>query len=296
MLIICKSCKKLIDTDKHDFCPKCGSNFNYGENLTVTNHTEDYEEYERRMAEQQRAAVENRMNNTKQATKKETQKRLKKQADKAQGKKNGCIGCFAVVIFLLASFGSILSDEDIDLDELFSDDYSTAAQTTAYTAPVISFDAPDYVDIESTDDEYDPAPYIGGGVGDTAYGDTYNFTLTELSVYENEFFPPSEGCVYMSFTLSLENTSDSSRLFYELPVVEANGKECNFAGFSGLFIPGELAPGEVYEKAVIYEVPTDTVFLDIYYGDETAIYILGYDIEGFEPDFGYEYDGNDSQY
>ena len=188
------------------------------------------------------------------------------------------------------------SYEDIDLDELFSDDYSTAAQTTAYTAPVISFDAPDYVDIESTDDEYDPAPYIGGGVGDTAYGDTYNFTLTELSVYQNEFFPPSEGCVYMSFTLSLENTSDSSRLFYELPVVEANGKECNFAGFSGLFIPGELAPGEVYEKAVIYEVPADTVFLDIYYGDETAIYILGYDIEGFEPDFGYEYDGNDSQY
>ena len=47
MLIICKSCKKIIDTDKHDFCPKCGSNFNYGDNLTVTNHTEDYEEYER---------------------------------------------------------------------------------------------------------------------------------------------------------------------------------------------------------------------------------------------------------
>ena len=25
MFIICKSCKKLVDTNKHDFCPKCGS-------------------------------------------------------------------------------------------------------------------------------------------------------------------------------------------------------------------------------------------------------------------------------
>ncbi len=280
MLIICKSCKKLIDTDKHDFCPRCGSNFNYGENLTVANHTEDYEEYERRMAEQQRAAVENRMNNTKQATKKETQKRLRKQADKAQGKKNGCIGCFAVVIFLAAAFGSILSEEDIDLDELFGDDYSASAQTTAYTAPAISFDAPDYVDIESTDDDYTYPQFVLPR--ETAYTDKYSFICTEIEEYENEFFKPDEGYKYLSFTFKLENTTDSTRFYYDSPTCTADGEEAIMAAFGGLFIPCQLEPGEVYESTVVFQMPEYALFYDIYYGDDVVIYASISDVEGYE--------------
>lgn len=284
MLIICKSCKKLIDTDKHDFCPKCGSNFNYGENLTVTNHTEDYEEYERRMAEQQRAAVENRMNNTKQATKKETQKRLKKQADKAQGKKNGCIGCFAVVIFLAAAFGSILSDEDIDLDELFTDEYSTAAQTTAYEAPVISFDAPDYIDIENVDDysgyDEDYTYYILAG--ETAETKNYAFTCTEVAEYENEYLPPAEGNKYISFTFSLENTTKSDRFYYNTLNCYTDGEEAAMAIFGGLFLPGQLGAGQAYEGTVVFEVPEEALFFDIHYGDDVVIYTSVADIEGYE--------------
>ena len=47
MLLICKSCKKIIDTNKHDFCPKCGANFNYSEGLSDGTRTEDYAEYQR---------------------------------------------------------------------------------------------------------------------------------------------------------------------------------------------------------------------------------------------------------
>lgn len=281
MLIICKGCKKLIDTDKHDFCPKCGSNFNYGENLTAANHTADYEEYERRMAEQQRAAVENRMSNTKQATKKETQRRLKNQANQAQGKKNGCIGCFAVVIFLVASFGSILSDEDIDLDELFGDSYDTPYQTTtAYTFPEVSFYVPDYVDVESTDDDYTYPQFALPG--ETAYTDKYSFICTEIKEYENEYFKPDEGYKYLSFTFKLENTTDSARFYYDSPTCTADGEEATVAAFGGLFIPCQLDPGEVYESTVVYQIPDYALFYDIYYGDDVVIYASISDVEGYE--------------
>lgn len=29
MKVVCKSCKKQIYIEKHDFCPKCGANFQY---------------------------------------------------------------------------------------------------------------------------------------------------------------------------------------------------------------------------------------------------------------------------
>lgn len=31
MKVVCKSCKKQIDTEKHDFCPKCGANLSEAE-------------------------------------------------------------------------------------------------------------------------------------------------------------------------------------------------------------------------------------------------------------------------
>lgn len=279
MLIICKSCKKLVDTNKHDFCPKCGSNFNYGENLTVATNTADYEEYERRMAEQQRNAVENRMNNPRELTKKETQKRLRKQADKAQGKKNGCIGCFAVVIFLAASFGSIFADGDIDVDEILEKIFEEETGP-AVTTPAISFDAPDYVDIESTDYDYTYPQIVLPR--ETAYTDKYSFICTEIAEYENEFFKPDEGYKYLSFTFKLENTTDSTYFYYESPTCMADGEEAAMAAFGGLFIPGQLDPGDVYESTVVFQIPEYALFYDIYYGDDVIIYASISDIEGYE--------------
>lgn len=280
MLIMCKSCKKLVDTNKHDFCPRCGSNFNYGENLKAVNNTADYEEYEHRMEEQQRAAVENRINNPKELTAKETQKRLKKQEDKAQGKKNGCIGCFAVVLFLAVAFGTILSDEDIDLDELFADDYEAAVSVTV---------PEDDIYTEFVPDEYDDYTYtqfiLPGG---TAYTENYTFSCTGVAEYENEFFKPDEGCKYISFTFKLENITDTTRFYYDSPVCMADGEEAAMAAFGGLFIPGQLEPGEVYEGTVVFQMPEHALFYDIYYGDDVVVYASISDIEGYEDYWGQE--------
>lgn len=293
MLIICKSCKKLVDTDKHDFCPKCGSNFNYGENLKIENHTEDYEEYERRMAEQQRAAVENRMNNTKQATKKETQRRLKNQANQAQGKKNGCSGCVAAIVIAVFGFGvlsGIIEESDFDIDEFLNEEFGTVQQTTAYTVPEIPdiyYDLPEFSDnyTDSQTTEEDSPSYLVG-VGETAYTEKYALTCTEVSLYENEFLPADEGYRYISFTLSLENTTDSSRMYFgNIRCISI--EECAQAGFSGIFFPGELEAGGVYEKSVIFQVPEEEYFYDIYFDNEVIIYTSVADIEGYFDEYTY---------
>ena len=288
MLIICKSCKKLVDTNKYDFCPKCGSNFNYGENLTVENHTADYEEYERRMEEQQRAAVEKRMSDTKQATRKETQRRLKNQANQAQGKKNGCSGCAAAIVIIIFGFGvfsGIIEESDVDFDELFGDDYSEPAQTTADIVPEISFDAPDYIDIETITDDYadNDSEYVSYIVtGETAYTEKYSLTCTEVAEYENELLPPSEGNRYISFKLVLENTTDAERFYYNSPTCVTEYGEATPAMFAGMFLPGRLDAGQTYENTVTFEVPEGAMYFDIYYGDDVVIYTTVFDIDGYD--------------
>lgn len=292
MLIICKSCKKLIDTDKHDFCPKCGSNFNYGENLTAANHTADYEEYERRMAEQQRAAVENRMSSTKQATRKETQRRLKNQANQATGKKNGCIGCFVAVLVVFVMGMSFLSEIDFDFSELLGDEYGAVAETvSSYIEEEIPdnyyVELPDISDYIETDTEYtepDNYEYIYGALNIPAYTDTYTLTLTEVSVYENEFITADEGNMYVSFNLVLENITGDSRLYLDSINCRADGEDVPPASFGGIYFPGELEPGETYERTLIFEVPEDSKWFDIYYGDDVMILASVYDIAGYEVD------------
>ncbi|MBR4111472.1 MAG: hypothetical protein IKK53_00405 [Ruminiclostridium sp.] len=288
MFIICKSCKKLVDTNKHDFCPKCGSNFNYGDNLTVANHTEDYEEYERRMAEQQRAAVENRMNNTKQATRKETQRRLRNQANQAQDKKNGYSGCVAAIIVIIFGFGvvsGIVEEGDIDLESLLWGEYADEHETPVYTTPEISVDVPDYIDIETLPDDYadNDAEYTRYVIkGETAYTENYSLTCTEIAGYENEVLPPSEGNRYISFTMVLENTTDSERFFYNSPSCVTEYGDATPAMFTGMFLPGRLEPGQTYESTVTFEVPEGAMYFDIYYGDDVVIYTSVFDIEDYD--------------
>ncbi len=287
MLIICKSCKKLIDTDKHDFCPKCGSNFNYGDNLKVTNHTADYEEYERRMAEQQRAAVENRMNDTKQATKKETQRRLKNQANQAQGKKNGCSGCAGAIVLLIFGLGvlsGIFEEADFDIDEFLNEEFGTASQTSAYTLPAdIYIEIPEY--LQNIEEDYIeeevnyPSHFIIAG--ETAYTDKYSITCTEVSEYENLLIGAEEGYKYISFKLSLENTTNSERYYYESITCLADGAAAEMTTYAGLFLPGRLDAGECYESSVVFKVPEEAALFDIYYGDDVVIYTSVADIEDY---------------
>lgn len=307
MLIICKSCKKVIDTDKHDFCPKCGANFNYNKNLTAVNHTEDYEEYERSRAEAQRAAVENRADPTKINTRRETQRRLKNASNKADGKKNGCIGCFGVLIAMVVIFSEVLEDSGESFETFlnsFSDelgivgeladkyiDEETAAFTTAYEVSPAETLEPPYED----EIVYDENGYVIASTGETVYMEDYSITLSEISEYKNDVLEAPEGYAYLSFTLKLTNTSDSTRFFYESISLHAM-EDCALCPFSGLYLPGELEAGAEYERAVIFEVPRNALFLDLYYGEDVVFYGFAPDIEGYEPDWGYEYDGDDSQY
>ncbi len=68
MLKICKSCKALVDTNKHDFCPKCGANFNFDERtkLDVSLHNE-MQRVDEQFAQQRRNAVESQMKPPKEA-------------------------------------------------------------------------------------------------------------------------------------------------------------------------------------------------------------------------------------
>lgn len=60
MLKLCKSCKALVDTNKHDFCPKCGANFNYDERKNVEKNLH-HEKADEQLAQQRREAVEKQM-------------------------------------------------------------------------------------------------------------------------------------------------------------------------------------------------------------------------------------------
>ena len=49
-------------------------------------------------------------------------------------------------------------------------------------------------------------------------------------------------------------------------------------------MPGELEAGEEYSKRVIFEVPEDSIYFDIYVGDEVAIFTSIADIESLNPE------------
>jgi len=332
MKIICNSCKAIIDTEKHDFCPKCGANFVYGERLKLDNSANVRDEFNEQQEELNRRQIEQKIKSNENAAQNQAEPRMsdsernaqweehrkyhqknaaKKADNKATGKKNGCIGCFAVVLFFIFGMGNVLEDsgEDIsdvmeNIEDVFAEfiEEETADYTTAYNwedeIPAVITALPDELNeivYGSTQDEYDTTPNTALA-GETAYADTYCLTLNNVSIFESQNLkPPAEGYVYMRFRLELINTSDADGLFYQPITLEADGVECNAASFSALYLPGELAPGESYESGVIFEVPKDAIFLDLYYGDELVIYALSYDIEGYEPDFGYEYDESGAQ-
>jgi len=335
MKIICNSCKAIIDTEKHDFCPKCGANFVYGERLKVDQSANvrdealaQSEELNRRQVEQQ---IENNerishneahninqapppmrndidLNAQREAHRKYHQKNAANKANnKATGKKNGCVGCFAVAIFFIFGMGTVFEDtgEDIsdimeNIEDAFEDFVKEeTAGTTAFNwddeIPAVLTAMPDRLEEivnSTTTEEIDYTPNTAL-TGETVYTDTYSITLNEIALYENQYFVAPEGYVYMSFNLSLQNISDRDIFYYDILTLEADGLECAAATFAGIFLPGELAPDEIYEETVIFQIPADAIFLDLHYGDDVTLYGLTYDVEGFEPDFGYDYEETD---
>lgn len=229
MLIICKSCKKLIDTEKHDFCPKCGANFNYSDNLNGDTKVEDYKEYERNR-DIERSYPQNHNHNAQKAnTKLETKRRIRNNVNKQDGKKNGCIGCFVALIFIFIAGGSLIVPELDAVFEAFGGDFSNPVEEdTGYKpALVTTFDyisSYPYIDFEAIEDNF--IEKIAVGYGETAYRENINVTCDEVSVAPDAEVP--EGYTPLSFHLIIEKLSGSDNVFYfdVGTKLYADGEEC----------------------------------------------------------------------
>ncbi len=199
MLYVCKSCKKIVDTNKHDFCPKCGANFNYSEGLNGGTRTEDYAEYERnreieeqlRQREEQNRQLEehnklleeqNRQADvqgaqsepqrtqeyyhphhnhgaTLRAQQYETKRRLQAQQNKHDGKKNGCMGCLAVAALIFFGGTSLVFG---GVEALLEDIFEDSEYSDAFSE--IGGYVDDYIEDETEDFFTDNEPQYAEGI------------------------------------------------------------------------------------------------------------------------------------
>lgn len=301
MKIICGSCKKIVDTNKHDFCPKCGSNFNYYEGLSSQTRHEDYNEYERarqesnvRMAEaeaqaardaheaQHRANAEAAQREArKRASELETKRRRAAAGNKQEGKKNAGCGCFTVVMIIVIFGMGMLSEVD-NADELFeaiSDEFTSYVEeeTEGYFDDY-TYDEYEMPPAEVYTNEYNPDSYDSmAELYETAIGDTYSIYCDEIIPAEGTSAPPADGYVHLSFHLVLENTYDLNEATYYFAgaTCYADGMECMPILLTDFeyFAPGLLDYGDVYGAYVTFDIPVDTDSVSLIYCDETEIRI-----------------------
>lgn len=295
MKIICGCCKKIIDTEKHDFCPKCGANFNYSQALNVNTNTQQYEENQERINEERRNAVENKVN-----------KRVRNTPapNNSVGKKNGkggcCAGCFVALVIFFSVGVAVISDlsDEFDFESMFEeihDTYTDPEYTTTddYKKPDES--KPEDIVTEDTKPEEKPEekpdvrPEITNPdnfilTGETAYADDYSVTCTEVSFYESMIATPPEGVWYVAFDITIKNTTEKKQFYYPSIKCFVDDTRCNVLYLTGMFMPGELEADEEYSKRVIFEVPEDSIYFDIYVGDEVAIFTSIADIESLNPE------------
>lgn len=288
MLIICKGCKKFVDTDKHDFCPKCGSNFNYGENLKADNHTADYEEYERNRNAERRAAAENKSNNRRLNTEAETKRRLRNASNKRDEKKNGAIGCFVAVVFVIIMFGKLIGSAG----ESFESFFSSFDEDLGEVGRVID----DYIEQEVSDWESDTEIVcITVGYGETAYRENINVTC------DGAFYTPEEvvdrlpdGYTCVTFHLLIEKLSGTGNVFYFNNAVKlyTGLEECEqVISYELMNASAEVIdePG-YYDGYVSFIVPADAEEFSLIWYNNTEIVIKREDFEG---DFGEYTDESD---
>lgn len=292
MKIICGCCKKIVDTEKHDFCPKCGANFNYSQALSVSSNAQEYEKHEEKLNEQRRNVAQNSINNPK--------KTAPVNQNTPNGKKKSkggcCAGCFvALIIFLSVGF-VIISDlaEELDFESFFEEVHDTYIDTDS-TTPDYDYEKPDEskpaepTPDETTPDETDPEddysnihPDIIIFKGETAEMENYSVTCNKVSVYENKFVEAPEGSKYISFDLSICNITETNQLLYPSLRCFADGEACTVLYLTGVFFPGELEPGEEYNKSIVFEVPEDAVSYELYINNSVGIFTTIADVDGYE--------------
>ena len=304
MKIICGSCKAIIDTEKHDFCPKCGSNFNYSEGLKGGTRTEDYKEYERNrqesnvrmaQAEAERArdaheaehranAMEAERAAREQRNIQETRRRHQAHSEKQTGKKNTGCGCFVTAVIAISVIGGFLSDVDSE-GELFdkiADEFNAYVEeeTADFTAPIYVEDEP--VDYDYYYEQTSPPEYSYEMEtlewGEIGYGDGYTIRGNVMIIGDNELTAP-EGYKYIEFGFTAENTSDSD-VYINMGNFRcfADSVECYPAdgGQSG-YEPYLLEENAIVSINLKYEVPLGTIMYEVVYNDEFCFYVFNDD-------------------
>lgn len=310
MLFICKSCKKIVDTNKHDFCPKCGANFNYSEGLDGGTRTEDYAEYERnreheeemRRAEQQNRRIEEQNKQAEQqyqnisqphnhnhgatlrAQQYETKRRMRAQANKQEGKKSGCIGCFSVIFIIAMAILDIFSVDFGDLADKFtgnSEYNDTYTQIGAYVDDYIDEETGDFFNevttayTDSTPDEVIGDGMITLGLNEFVAMERYIFGCDEVREGHVSLFEPDEGYMFVAFHFQIDSIHSDTMYFYGYPTLYADGIEMEFVALAEepLFMAGEMAPYTTYDGYMTYQVPVDTKVFEIVYNNEIKIVI-----------------------
>ncbi len=281
MKIICSSCKKIIDTEKHDFCPKCGSNFNYSENLKSGTRTEDYDEYERirqesniRMAEAEAERARNAHESAEQARtnaaearkaamRAETKRRHTANNNRHEGKKNTGCGCIGVIIAIFAVFGGIGSEMKENGKDFF-EEVSGAFQS--------------YIEEETEDyytEEYVSESYIKIGLGEWIYDIDYGFCCDEVIPATDVL--SAEGYMNLSFCLTVENCREDRQESYYSSIVKcyADGELCmtqvNPSNEYGMFLPGYLGWGQYHTGYVTFKVPVDAESVSLVYENTEVV-------------------------
>ena len=276
MFIICKSCKKLIDADKHDFCPKCGANFSYADNLNGGTNSEDYKEYENNRNIERSYPENHNYNAQRENTRLETKRRIRNNANKQDGKKNGCIGCFVAVIFIFIAGSSLITSE---FDDLFEESFRTPVrEDEVYEIPqMTTYDYEEFYsnyyfdELEGNDD----IRKLTVGYGETAWLDDVCVTCDEVAVVDDVDVPT--GYTPLSFRLYIEKFSGEGNVFYVRAGTKlyADGEECMDIysyHYDGISADTISAPG-IYNAYVTFIVPNDTEIFTLQWYENTEIVI-----------------------
>lgn len=283
MKIICSSCKKIVDTEKHDFCPKCGANFNYSDNLKSGARTEDYDEYERirqenniRMAEAQAEQARNAHESAEQARKNaaqarraamhtETKRRHTANNHRHEGKKNTGCGCLATIGMLIIFFSAIASEIRENGGDFFE----------AVSDELQSYIESETEDFYSNSDDYYMDGYIQIGVSEWIYDIDYGFCCDKVIPAAD--IRSAEGYMNVSFRLNIENCRDDREEYYYSSIVKcyADGEACeeqiNPDYEFDMFMPGFLSRNQVHTGYVTFSIPVDAETISLVYENTEVV-------------------------
>ncbi|MBQ8614325.1 MAG: DUF4352 domain-containing protein [Ruminiclostridium sp.] len=263
MKIRCSNCKAKIDTEKYDFCPRCGAGFSYKEAAAEEPEPEEAE----------KAAARARKKEAQKANREAElmEKRKRQSRDRNDGNTAViALGGLAVIVFFVLNWISAFygNDEPVKSDEERLEDYFGG---TTYVTFVNPFETTP----EETTEPPLPEVMYTAGLGEEAFTGEYGITCTGFRKEEHEALPPDEGMEYVSFGLSLKNYTDSTLSFDMAVSCYADGEKATAVFFltDEPFRPDTLAKGKVYSGRVCYEVPENTESFELHCGGSEDITI-----------------------